>query len=70
MICTRLRSGHLTVRVGDGLRRSEEIVKKIRIAPLNTIYDILLYYFDLPMFVKCPIYRNINDEECLPLVSV
>ena len=27
MICTQLRPGHLSVRVGDSLRRSEEIVK-------------------------------------------
>ena len=29
VICTRLRSGHLRVRVGDGSRRSEETVKQI-----------------------------------------
>ena len=28
VICTRLRPGHLSVCVGDSLRRSEEIVKK------------------------------------------
>ena len=29
MMCTRLRPGHLSVRVGDGSRRSEEIVKNL-----------------------------------------
>ena len=27
-------------------------------------------YFGPPVSVSCPVYRNINDEECLPLVSV
>ena len=42
VICTRLRSGHLSVRVGDGSRRSEEIVRKSRIAPFNTIIIIII----------------------------
>ena len=29
VICTRLRPGHLSVRVGDGSRRSEEIIKNL-----------------------------------------
>ena len=29
VICTRVRSGHLGVHVGDGSRRSEEIVKNL-----------------------------------------
>ena len=47
VICTRLRLGQLSVRVGDGSRRSEEIVKKkkkkkkIRIAPFNEIIIII-----------------------------
>ena len=40
VICTRLRLGHLRVRVGDSSRRCEEIVKKSRIAPLNAIIII------------------------------
>ena len=40
MICTRLRSGHLSVRVGDGSRRSGEIVKKSQIAPFSAIIII------------------------------
>ena len=24
-----------------------------------------LWYFGLPISVSCPIYRNVNDEECL-----
>ena len=27
-------------------------------------------YFGLPVSVSCPICRNVNDEQCLPLVSV
>ena len=42
MICTRLHPGHLSVRVGDGSRRSEEIVKKYQIAPLNAIIIIII----------------------------
>ena len=37
VMSTRLRPGHLSVRVGDGSRRSEETVKKSRIAPLSAI---------------------------------
>ena len=36
MICTRLRSGHLSVHVGDGSRRIEEIVKNLELR-LNAI---------------------------------
>ena len=44
--CTRLRLGHLSMRVGDSLRRCEEIVKKkkkkkSRIAPLIAIIIII-----------------------------
>ena len=43
VICTRLRLGHLTMRVGDSSRRCEEIVKKkSRIAPLNAIVIIII----------------------------
>ena len=42
VICTRLRLGHLSVRVGDSSRRCEEIVKKSRIAPLNAIIIIII----------------------------
>ena len=49
VICTRLRPGHLSVRVGDGSWRSEEIVKKkkkkSRFAPLNSIIIILVVTF-------------------------
>ena len=27
-------------------------------------------YFDRPVSVSCPVYRNVNDEECLSVVSV
>ena len=42
VICTRLRLNHLSVRVGDGSRRSEEIVKHSRTAPLNAIIIIII----------------------------
>ena len=41
VICTRLRPGDLNVRVGDGSRRIEEVVKISRIAPFNAI---IIYY--------------------------
>ena len=31
VLCTRLRPGHLSVHVGDSLRRSEEIVKNLEL---------------------------------------
>ena len=42
VICTRLRPGHLSVRVGDGLGRSEEIVKK----NLELRFSMLLSLFE------------------------
>ena len=40
--CTRLRPGHLSVRVRDNSRRSEETVNKPRTAPLNAIITIII----------------------------
>ena len=40
--CTPLRPGNLSVRVGDGSRRSEEIVKKSRFAPFNAIVVVVV----------------------------
>ena len=45
--------------------------------PLNTFLMTLIQlvylpgimYFGLPVSVSCPVNRNVNDEECLPLVS-
>ena len=45
VICTRLSPDHLSVRVGDGSRRSEEIVEKSRIANLYAIIIILLQMY-------------------------
>ena len=42
VICTRLRLGHLSVRVGDSSPRSEEIVKKSQIVPFNAIIIIII----------------------------
>ena len=42
VICTRLRPGQLSVRVGDGSRRSEELVKRNRFAPSSAIIIIII----------------------------
>ena len=42
VICTRLRPGHLSVRVGDGSRRNEEIVTILDVVPLNAIVIIII----------------------------
>ena len=48
VICTRLRLGHLNVRVGDSSRRCEIVKKKkkkkkkSRIVPLNAIIIIII----------------------------
>ena len=52
MICTRLRPGHLSVRVGDSSRRCEEIVKKSRIAPLNAIIMFIII-IKLSLHTQC-----------------
>ena len=45
MICTRLRPGHLSIRVGDGSRRSEEIVKKISNCAIQCDYHHHHHYY-------------------------
>ena len=42
LICTRLRPGHLSLRVGDSSRRSEETVKKSQIAPFVIIIIVII----------------------------
>ena len=37
---------------------------------IQPTYLPCIQYFGLPISVSCPVYRNVNDEECLPLVSV
>ena len=39
VICTRLRPGHLSVCVGDGSRRSEEIVKNLELRLSMRLYS-------------------------------
>ena len=39
--------------------------KKIQLSYLPCIM-----WFDLPVSVSCPVYRNVNDEESLSLVSI
>ena len=42
VICTQLRLGHLKVRVGDSLRRSEEIVKNLELCLSMQLLLLLL----------------------------
>ena len=42
MIARDLHTGHLSVRVGDGSRRSEEIVKKISNCAFNAIIIMMI----------------------------
>ena len=51
VICTPLRPGHLSVRVGDILRRSKEIVKKSRIAPFNAIVVVVIIIMTMIMMM-------------------
>ena len=37
---------------------------------LQLSYLPCIKYIGLPVSVSCPVYRNVNDEESLPLVSV
>ena len=43
MICTRLRPGHLSERVGDSLWRNEEIVKENLELRLSVQLFLLVY---------------------------
>ena len=43
MICTRLHPGHLSVPVGDGSRRREEVVKILNCAPSSSSLVCLSY---------------------------
>ena len=47
VICTRLRPGHLSVRVGDSLRRCEEIVKIS-----NSTFECDYYYYYYYYYIK------------------
>ena len=46
MICTGLRPGQLSVRVGDVLRRSEEIVKNLELCHSMRLLLLSLYQDD------------------------
>ena len=48
VICTRLRTDHLNVRVGDGSRRSEEIVKNLSICTFQCETASLAYRLRRP----------------------
>ena len=66
--CTWLRPGHLSVRVGDGSRRSEEIVEKSGIAPLNVIIIIQGCRFSVfPFF--CYFWPDPFSADLFPVFS-
>ena len=48
VICSRLRPGHLSVRVGDGSRRSEEIVKHLELGLWMRLLFFGVYLSFLP----------------------
>ena len=65
--------GHLSVRVGDGSRRSEETVKKSRIAPFSAIIIIIITksYRHLPPSLTPKILENVwplDEESSFPAV--
>ena len=55
--------GHLSVHVGDGLRRREEIVKKSRTTPLNVIIIIIIIIIRLQYLVTCYLLYMHKDTE-------
>ena len=61
VICTRLRPGRLSVRVGDSSRHSEEIVKKSRIAPFM---QLLLSLLCLDTFTCCHTIAQFANHPC------
>ena len=54
VICTQFRLCHLSVHVGYGSRRCEEIVKKSQIAPLNVIIVIIIVVVVIIMWFGWP----------------
>ena len=48
VICTRLCPGHLSVRVGDGSRRSEEIVQNLELRLWIRLYLLIFLLSQLP----------------------
>ena len=51
VICTRLCPGHFSVRVGDGLRRSEEIVENLELR-LGMRLLLLLLLLDIDIVMR------------------
>ena len=43
---------------------------EMKVKQIQLIYLPCNEYFGLPVSVTFPVNRNVNDEECLPLVSV
>ena len=67
VICTRLRPGHLSVRVGDSSQRTEEIVKNL---DLRLSID---YYYHLHLHLHLGFVHPLQGvalHQCLPLSSV
>ena len=65
MICTRLYPGHLSVRVGDSLRRDEEIVKISNRAFQFNCY--CYYYYWVPALEWRRRRRELSLLQLLPL---
>ena len=66
VICTRLRPGHLSARVRDSSWRSEEIVKKSRIAPLNVVIIIIIIII---VIIIIKTQNTMHTLCCVSLVS-
>ena len=64
MICTGLCTGLLSVYVGDGLRRSKEIVKKSRTAPMNAVIIVIII-----IFILIIIEINVSGVKPLAMLS-
>ena len=64
MICTWLRPGHLSVRVGDGSRRSEELVKNLELRLWMRLLLLLLLTFEgVELISMTPAFKR----DALPL---
>ena len=70
MICTWLRRGHLSVRVGDGSRRSKEIVKNLELCLgmrlLLLLLLLLLYLSDESCALLAPGLGFLATGLCRP----
>ena len=66
--CTRLRPGHLSVRVGDSSQRSD--CKKSRIAPWNAIIVVVVITIIINIIMKGKTVALLIAPEILTLAYV